>query len=146
MSRALVEAVAARVESAAGVNGNRIVYRNAVPDNPAAQYVVVRANVGENESFDLADSQSLRNATVWVTSVSRGSDQQTVVNPDQQAAEEAMWGMEKAHAALTNWRPTIGTAGAWKAQVLSSQPVTRDESLPSTVMFAVETYGFTYQV
>lgn len=136
MSRALVEAVSARIESITGAG--RTVYRNAVPDAPAPRYIVVRANVGEDESFDLADSQSLRNATVWVTSVSSG--------PDQQAAEEAMWGIEKAHAALTNWRPTIGVAGAWKAQALSSQPVTRDESLPSTVMFAVETYGFTYQV
>jgi hypothetical protein len=75
---------------------------------------------------------------VWVTSVSRNTS-------PHQAADEAMWGLEKAHAALTGWRPTIGSGGAWKPETLTSLPIERDESLPDTVMYAVTTYGFTYQ-
>jgi hypothetical protein len=105
------------------------VYRSDVPKTPAARYVVVRSNIGVDESVDLADSRSLRGATVWVTSVAPTSD-------------EALWGAEKAHDALLGWRPS---ASSWKPVPLSSQPPTRDESLPTTVVFTVETWGFQFQ-
>jgi len=135
VSRALTEAVAARIESVTGAN--RVVYRGAVPEAPAARYLVVRSNVGTDESVDLGDSQAMRSATVTVTSVSRNGS-------GQAAAGEAMWGAEKAHAALHGWRPTLGRA-AWKPVVIASQEPTRDGSLPETVYFAVERWGFQFQ-
>ena len=135
MSRALQEESAARIESMTGTN--RVVYRGAVPDAPAAKYIVVRSNVGTDESVDLGDSQALRSATVTVTSASRNPD-------DEGAADEALWGAEKAHAAFKGWRPTTGRA-AWKPVLISSQEPTRDESLPNTVYFTVERWGFQYQ-
>ena len=133
MSRALVDSVASQIESVVGAA--RTVYRGEVPDNPAARYVVVRSNIGTDESVDLADSQTLRSATVWVTSASRNDNPVT-------AHDEALWGAEKAHDALKGWRPN---AGSWKPVPLSSQLPQRDEALPSTVVFTVETWGFQFQ-
>lgn len=135
MSRALVEAVASRVESVVGAA--RTVYRHVVPDAPAQQYIVIRSNIGEDESLNLADVTNLRTPVVWVTSVSSGDE--------LQAATEALWGSEKARDALMGWRPTVGTQ-AWKPVHLSSQPVTRDDDRPdATTLFAVDTYGIQYQ-
>lgn len=133
MSRALVESVAARIESATGAA--RAVYRGEVPGDPEPRYVVVRSNIGTDESVDLGDSQTLRSATVWVTSVSRNDDPVT-------AHDEAVWGAEKAHDALKGWRPA---ATSWKPVPLSSQPPQRDEALPSTTVYTVETWGFQFQ-
>jgi hypothetical protein len=130
-----VEAVAVQIESLTGTA--RTVYRNAVPDGPAGSFIVVRSNIGEDESVDLGDSQALRAATVTVTSASTN-------DRDQDAATAAMWGMEKAHAALHGWRPTIGRA-AWKPVLLSSLEPTNDESLPTTTYYAVERWGFQFQ-
>jgi hypothetical protein len=130
-----VEAVASRIESQTGAA--RTVYRTAVPDNPAPRYLVVRSNIGEDESVDLGDSQALRAATVTVTSASTNA-------LDQVAADEAMWGMEKAHGALHGWRPTVGRA-SWKPVLLSSLEPTNDESLPTTTYYAVERWGFQFQ-
>lgn len=135
MSRALLEEAATRIESVTGAN--RVVYRGGVPSTPAARYIVVRSNIGADESVDLGDSQALRSATVTVTSVSRNAD-------DQGAADEALWGAEKAHAAFKGWRPTTGRA-AWKPVLISSQEPIADESLPDTVYFTVERWGFQYQ-
>jgi len=126
--------VAARLE--AEVPG-RVVYRHAVPDNPAARYLFVYSNTPGRTSDNLGDVATMRDETVWVTSTSVGQR--------EQATQEALWGAEKANAALENWRPPIGSA-AWKPVPLSSQPPTRDESLPAvTAMYAVSTWGFTYQ-
>ena len=127
MSRALIGTVAARIES--GTGAARVVYRGDVPATPAARYLVVRSNIGDDESVDLGDSRAIRSATVWVTSVAPSHD-------------ESLWGAEKAHAALLGWRPD---AASWKPVPLSSQPAQRDESLPSTVWFTVETWGFQFQ-
>ena len=130
-----MEAVAVQIESLTGTA--RTVYRNAVPDAPAASYIVVRSNIGEDESVDLGDSQAMRSATVTVTSASTN-------DRDQDAATAAMWGMEKAHASLHGWRPTIGRA-AWKPVLLSSLEPTNDESLPTTTYYGVERWGFQFQ-
>jgi hypothetical protein len=135
VSRALVDSVATRIESVVGAA--RTVYRGEVPDSPSARYLVVRSNIGTDESVDLGDSQTLRSATVWVTSVSRNDNPVT-------AHDEAVWGAEKAHDALKGWRPTIGRA-AWKPVSLSSSEPTRDDSLPDTVYSTFERWGFQFQ-
>ena len=135
MSRALVEAVAARLESQVGPS--RPVYRNAVPDDAAPRYLFVYSNTPGSTSDNLGDVATMRDTTVWVNSTS--------VGPRAQATDEALWGAERANNALENWRPQIG-AISWKPTPLSSQPPQRDESLPEvTAMYAVSTWGFTYQ-
>lgn len=141
MSRALVEAVAARIESV--VSTNRTVYRHAVPDAPATRYIVVRSNIGEDESANFGDVIDTRSPVVWVTSVASATTDQT--NGAAQAAAEAMWGAEKARDALMGWRSTIG-AQRWKPVHLTSQPVARDDDRPDvTTQFTVDTFGFQYQ-
>jgi hypothetical protein len=135
VSRALAELVAERIESVVGAA--RAVCRGAVPDSPPARYIVVRSSVGTDESVDLADSQNVRSAVVTVTSVSVNSD-------DNVAADEALWGAEKAHDALKGWRPGVGRA-AWKPVPLASSEPARDESLPTTTYFTVERWGFQFQ-
>jgi len=135
MSRALVEVVAARLESQVGPS--RPVYRNAVPDDAAPRYLFVYSNTPGRTSDNLGDVATMRDSTVWVNS--------TAVGPRVQATDESMWGMERAVAALEDWRPTIG-AISWKPNNLSSQPPQRDQSLPEvTVIYTVSTWGFTYQ-
>jgi len=113
------------------------VYRNSVPDDAAPRYLFVYSNIPGRTSDNLGDVATMRDTTVWVNSTS--------VGPRVQATDESMWGAEKAAAALENWRPAIGTA-AWKPIPLASQPPQRDESLPEvTAMYAVSTWGFTYQ-
>ena len=134
MSRALVDVVAARLE--AEVPG-RVVYKHAVPDNAAPRYLFVYSNTPGRTSDNLGDVATMRDETVWVNSTSIG--------PREQATAESLWGAEHANAALENWRPPIGSA-SWRPVPLSSQPPTRDESLPSvTAIYTVSTWGFTYQ-
>ena len=124
-------------QKTSSVAPSRTVYRHAVPDAPAARYVVVRSNLGEDEATNFGDKADTRTPVVWVTSVSTGRE--------QQAADEAMWGAEKARDALIGWRPSIGSQ-RWKPVHVSSQPVTRDDDRPDvTTLFAVDTYGFQYQ-
>jgi hypothetical protein len=135
VSRALVDLVVSRLE--AQVSTKRTVYSLAVPSQPVARYLVVWAPVGADESLDLADTQSLRSADVTVTSVSRNTK-------PEEAAREALAGLEFAHAALLGWRPSLGRS-AWKPEPVSSQPPRRDDDLPDTTFYAVEQWRFRYQ-
>lgn len=131
----VVEAVAARIESVLG--SARVVYRHAVPDSPAARYVVVRGSVGETSSQNFSDLADQRTPIVWVTSSSHSDAAET-------AAREVAWAQSRVVDALTDWRPALGRA-TWKAQHLISQPTQRDDSLPDHVVFAVDQYLIQYQ-
>lgn len=134
MSRELVEAFAARLEAQVP---SRAVYRHAVPANPVARYFLVASSVTRSADT-LGDVARMSDGLVWVTSVSRNASPEV-------AATEAVWGQEKAQAALTNWRPTVG-AIAWKPEHEGGQPVQRDPDLPDTVvMYAVDRYRAIFQ-
>lgn len=129
----VVDLAAARLEATVPA---RTVYKHAVPASPDAYYLWVYSNGPVFESVDLADSQTLRQVTLWVSSTARAGDMQS-------AAEAAAWGAEKAQEALRAWRPA---AGHWKPVPLSSQPVQRDDDLPDVaVAFVTSTWGFQYQ-
>lgn len=129
----VVDLAAARLEA---VVPARTVYKHAVPKAPDPFYLWVYSNGPVFESVDLADSRTLRQVTLWVTSTARAGDARA-------AAEAAVWGAEKAQDALRGWRPA---AGHWKPVPLSSQPVQRDEDLPDAVVaFVTSTWGFQYQ-
>jgi hypothetical protein len=134
----VVDLAAARLEVSVPA---RTVYKHAVPKGTpevplADKYLWVYSNAPVFESVDLADSQTLRQVTLWVTSAARAGDMQS-------AAEAAVWGAEKAQEALRGWRPA---AGHWKPVPLSSQPVQRDDDLPDVaVAFVTSTWGFQYQ-
>lgn len=133
LTRALVDDVASRLTA---LVPSRTVYKHAVPSSPAQRYLLVVA--ADTRTADtLGDVPRMRDSTLWVTSVSRNGDAKV-------AADEAIWGSEKAADALMGWRTTTGDA-AWKPEHLGGQPVQRDPDLAETVMFCVDRYGFTYQ-
>lgn len=114
----------------------RTVYRHGVPKSPAAEYLWVYSNAPVFESVDLADSRTLRQVTLWVTSTSRAADMPS-------AMRAAAWGAEKAQEALRGWHPGVGH---WKPVPLTSQPPQPDPDLPdASVAFAAATWGFQYQ-
>lgn len=128
----IVDLLAARLDSLVPWT----VYKHGLPKNVTYPYLWVYSTAPSPESLDLADSQSLRNVTAWVSAVSED------VDPDA-AATEAAWGAQMAAEALVGWRPA---AGHWKPAPLSSQPPRKDDDLPDlTVFYAVSSWAFRYQ-
>lgn len=132
-----VEAVSLRIES---MWPTAKVYRNGPPETVATSYIVVSSNAGVVGSDRLSDQATQRDVTVWVKAIGRYPKGE---NGRAAAAFNAQLWAERAQSAMIGWRP----AGGWKPVPLASQPVTRDEDIPTEfVYYAVDTYGLSQSI
>lgn len=119
MSTAHVAAIVARLAS--GPAGTLNAY-DSLPSAPIYPYVIVYADGGVKSSDREADLR-VRKTLTWQT---------TVVGV---SAAQCRAALDRATAALEDWRPAVTGWTASKVEHESSQPLRPDESLPDRVVF-----------
>lgn len=119
MSAAHVAAIIARI---AGTGPTALAVYDSRPSSSTYPYVVVYADGGVKSSDREADER-VTHTQGWQTTVVAGS------------AAQCRAALDRVHARLENWTPTVTGWTCSKVEHEDSQPLKPDESLPDRVVF-----------